>query len=188
MFVGGFARPFPLSSYHSQSRSPLGAERSEIDGLVKAGKLIADTRTDLTRAGIGVEVRKGAPKPDISTVEAFKRAMLDAKSIGYLKIGVSGQMVAAMLERVGLTEAIKSKVTLPETDIVSEMVAEGKIDIGMVNIAQILTTPRGRPRRPAAARAAVLYRVLRRRERKLQGAGRWRGDSLEFLRARPPWR
>ena len=117
------------------------AAPAQIDGLVKDGKLIADTRTDLTRSGIGIEVRKGAPKPDISTVEAFKRAMLDAKSIGYLKIGTSGQMVAAMLDRIGLTEAIKSKVTLPETDVVSEMVAEGKIEIGMVNISQILTTP-----------------------------------------------
>ena len=117
------------------------AAPAQIDGLVKDGKLIADTRTDLTRSGIGIEVRKGAPKPDISTVEAFKRAMLDAKSIGYLRIGTSGQMVAAMLGRIGLTEAIKSKVTLPETDVVSEMVAEGKIEIGMVNISQILTTP-----------------------------------------------
>jgi molybdate transport system substrate-binding protein len=117
------------------------AAPAQIDGLVKDGKLIADTRADLTRSGIGIEVRKGAPKPDISTVEAFKRAMLDAKSIGYLKIGTSGQMVAAMLDRIGLTEAIKPKVTLPESDVVSEMVAEGKIEIGMVNISQILTTP-----------------------------------------------
>ncbi len=114
---------------------------AQIDGLVKDGKLIADTRTNLTRSGIGVEVRKGAPKPDIGSVEAFKRAMLNAKSIGYLKVGQSGLMVAAMLDRIGLTEALKSKVTLPQDDIVSELVAEGKIEIGMVNITQILTTP-----------------------------------------------
>jgi molybdate transport system substrate-binding protein len=117
------------------------AAPAQIDGLVKGGKLIADTRTDLTRSGIGVEVRKGAPKPDISTGDAFKRAMLDAKSIGYLKVGTSGAMVAAMLARIGLTDALKSKVVLPEDDVVSEMVAEGKIEIGMVNISQILTTP-----------------------------------------------
>ncbi len=117
------------------------AAPAQIDGLVKDGKLIADTRTNLTRSGIGVEVRKGAPKPDIGSVEAFKRAMLNAKSIGYLKVGQSGLMVAAMLDRIGLTEALKSKVTLPQDDIVSELVAEGKIEIGMVNITQILTTP-----------------------------------------------
>jgi len=117
------------------------ATPAQIDALVKDGKLVADTRTDLTRAGIGVEVRKGAPKPDIGSVDAFKRAMLAAKSIGYLKIGTSGALVAAMLQRIGLSDAIKDKLVLPEDDVVSEMVAEGKIEIGMVNISQILTSP-----------------------------------------------
>ncbi|HEY7298904.1 MAG TPA: substrate-binding domain-containing protein [Xanthobacteraceae bacterium] len=117
------------------------AAPAQIDALVKSGKLVADTRTDLTRAGIGIEVRKGAPKPDISTVEAFKKAMLEAKSIGYLKAGTSGLMVAAMLNRIGLTEALKPKVVLPDDDVVSEMVADGKVEIGMVNISQILTSP-----------------------------------------------
>jgi molybdate transport system substrate-binding protein len=113
----------------------------QIDELVKAGRLAADTTSNLTRSGLGVEVRKGAPKPDISTVEAFKKAMLEAKSIGYLKVGQSGIMVAAMLDRIGLTEALKSKVVLPEDDIVSELVAEGKVELGMVVITQILTSP-----------------------------------------------
>src|SRR5437870_1572187 len=77
----------------------------------------------------------------LGLVDAFKRAMLNAKSIGYLKIGTSGAMVAAMLQRIGLSEALKDKLVLPEDDVVSEMVAEGKIEIGMVNISQILTTP-----------------------------------------------
>jgi molybdate transport system substrate-binding protein len=112
-----------------------------IDTLVKEGKLLADTRTDLTKAGIGVEVKKGAPKPDISNAEAFKKTMLSAKTIGYLKIGTSGQMVRDALAKIGLTDAIKDKVVTPEEDVVSEMVAEGKIEIGMVNLSQILTTP-----------------------------------------------
>jgi molybdate transport system substrate-binding protein len=116
------------------------ATPQQIDALVKDGKLIADTRADLTKAGIGVEVKKGAPKPDIATVDAFKRAMLAAKTIGYLKIGTSGQMVADALKKIGLTDAVKDKLILPEDDVVSEMVAEGKIEIGMVNISQILTT------------------------------------------------
>jgi molybdate transport system substrate-binding protein len=117
------------------------ATPQQIDALVKDGKLLADTRADLTKAGIGIEVRKGAPKPDVSSVEAFKRAMLAAKSIGYLKIGTSGQMVADALKKIGLTDVVKDKLVLPEDDVVSEMVAAGKIDIGMVNISQILTTP-----------------------------------------------
>src|ERR1035441_9170034 len=57
--------------------------------LIKTGKLVADTRADLMKAGIGVAVRRGAPSPDISTVEAFKRTLLSAKSITYLKEGAS---------------------------------------------------------------------------------------------------
>ena len=116
------------------------ATPQQIDALVKDGKILADTRSDLTKAGIGVEVKKGAPKPDISTVDAFKRAMLAAKTIGYLKIGTSGQMVAAAFAKIGLTDLVKDKLILPEDDVVSEMVAEGKIEIGMVNISQILTS------------------------------------------------
>jgi len=85
-------------------------------------------------------VRAGAPKPDISSVEAFKRALLEAKSIAYLRVG-SGIYLAGLLERLGIAEAIKSKVTRPESDIVSELVAKGKVELGMVVITQILTTP-----------------------------------------------
>ena len=110
------------------------------DGLVQRGKIIADTLTPLVRSGIGMEVRAGAPKPDISSVDAFKRALLDAKSIGYLRVG-SGAYLAGLFKRLGIDAAIKAKVTRPETDIVSVMVAKGELEIGMVVITQILTTP-----------------------------------------------
>ena len=84
--------------------------------------------------------RRRAPKPDISSVDAFKRALLNAKSIGYLPTG-SGAYLAGLLDRLGIADAIKAKVTRPETDIVSEMVAKGELEIGMVVITQILTTP-----------------------------------------------
>jgi molybdate transport system substrate-binding protein len=95
------------------------------------------SRTNLVRSGVGVEVRAGAPKPDISSVEAFKRALLNAKSVGYLPVGG----VVQLIERLGLTDALKSKVTIPTTDIVSELVAKGEIELGVVVITQILTTP-----------------------------------------------
>jgi molybdate transport system substrate-binding protein len=112
---------------------------SPVDEWIKDGKLIAETRTEIARSGIGVEVRAGARKPDISSVEAFKRALLDAKSIAYLRVG-SGIYVNGLLERLGIAEAIKSKVTRPESDIVSELVATGKVELGLVVITQILTT------------------------------------------------
>src|SRR5262245_17172179 len=63
---------------------------NQLDGLIRRGKILAGSRTVLARSGIGVEVRAGAPKPDIGTVEAFKRALLEAKSVAYLKEGASG--------------------------------------------------------------------------------------------------
>jgi molybdate transport system substrate-binding protein len=111
-----------------------------VDEWIKAGKIIAETRTDIARSGIGVGVRAGARRPDIGSVEAFKRALLDAKSIAYLRVG-SGIYVAGMLERLGIAEAIRSKVTRPESDIVSELVAKGEVELGMVVMTQILTTP-----------------------------------------------
>jgi len=113
---------------------------SPVDEWIKNGQIVADTRVDLARSGIGVEVRAGARKPDISSVEAFKRALLDAKSIAYLRVG-SGNYLADLLERLGIADAIKSKVTRPESDIVSELVAKGEVELGMVVITQILTTP-----------------------------------------------
>ena len=110
------------------------------DSWIKDGKIIAATRTSIARSGIGVEVRAGARKPDISSVEAFKRALLEAKSIAYLRVG-SGIYLAGLLERLGIADAIKSKVTRPESDLVSELVAKGEVELGMVVITQILTTP-----------------------------------------------
>jgi molybdate transport system substrate-binding protein len=82
---------------------------TQVDGLIKDGKVIADTRVNLVRSGIGMEVRAGAPKPDISTVEAFKRTLLDAKSIAYLKDGASGLYLAGLLDRLGIADAIKAE-------------------------------------------------------------------------------
>lgn len=114
----------------------------QIERLIKSNNIITSTRTAIAHSGIGVEVRAGAPKPDISTVDAFKRTLLNAKSIGYLKqAGTSGAYLHGLFERLGIAEAIKSKVVRPETDIVSELVAKGEIELGMVVITQIMTTP-----------------------------------------------
>ena len=93
----------------------LVAAPGQIDGLIREGMIIPDTRINLTRSGIGVQVRAGAPKPDVSTVEAFKRALLNARSIAYLREGQSGVYLAGMLKRLGVAEAIEHKVTRART-------------------------------------------------------------------------
>lgn len=119
----------------------LVAAPPQIDALIKAGNIVPGTRTNLARSGIGVAVRAGAPKPDLTTVAELTRALLAARSIAYLKEGQSGVYVAGVLERLGIADRIRSKLTLPETDIVSELVSRGEIELGIVVITQILTTP-----------------------------------------------
>ena len=82
-----------------------------MEALVKKGRVVAGTATPFTLAGLGVSVRAGAPKPDISTVEAYKATLLAAKSIGYSR-GCSGQHVAEGIAKLGITEQIKPKVQL----------------------------------------------------------------------------
>lgn len=113
----------------------------QIDALIAAQRIRPDSRADLARSGIGVAVRAGAAKPDVSTVDSFRRALTSARSIAYLKEGQSGVYIDGAIERLGLREAIQSKLTRPETDIVSELVSRGEIELGIVVITQILTTP-----------------------------------------------
>ena len=124
-----------------ESFDVLVASPQQIDTLIKKGKVIDQTKTILARSGIGVAVRAGAEKPDINSVEAFKKTLLKARSIAYLKEGQSGIYLAGVIERLGLTEALKSKVIRPEQDIVSKLVANGEVELGLVVIAQIQTTP-----------------------------------------------
>jgi len=112
-----------------------------LDLLVKEGKIAANTRTPILSAGIGVAVRKGAPKPDISSVEAFKRALLQAKSIAYLKEGPSGIYLAGLLQRMGIAEQLRDKTKLADTDRVSIMIANGEAELGVVIIPNILNIP-----------------------------------------------
>jgi len=135
--ISGFGPIFVKQINAGESFDVLVSLPTTINGLVKDGKIIADTCTNLFRSGVGVEIRAGAPKPDISSVEAFKRALLNAKSIGYLP--TAG--VPQLLDRLGIADTVKPKATIPTTDIVSELVAKGELELGVVVITQILTTP-----------------------------------------------
>jgi molybdate transport system substrate-binding protein len=113
----------------------------QADDLIKAGKLVADTRADIMKAGIGVAVKRGAPKPDIGTVEAFKRTLLAAKSITYLKEGASTIHLDKVFAQLGIADALKAKTVQPVTESVSEMVAAGDVELGIIVIPNILSVP-----------------------------------------------
>jgi len=112
------------------------APRQGIDGLVKDGKAAADNVTALARTGISVAVRKGAPRPDISSPEALKRTLLAAKSITYLNPadgGASGIHFAKVLDRLGIANEMKSKtVFAPKAGAVGVLVANGEAEIGVL--------------------------------------------------------
>ena len=108
-----------------------------IDALISQGKLDSATRTPLARSSVGVAVRKGAPKPDISTTEAFKTALRNAKSIAYVEQGASGIYLKELFVRLGIADEIKSKVKLAPT-AAAEFVARGEAEIGMTQISEIL--------------------------------------------------
>ena len=113
----------------------------QTDDLIKAGKLVAATRADVMRAGIGVAVRRGAAKPDIGTLDAFRQTLLAAKSVTYLREGASTRHLKDIFERLGITDALKSKTTQPITESVSEMVADGEAELGIIVIPNILSVP-----------------------------------------------
>jgi len=111
------------------------------DDLIKQGKLVAASRTNIARGGIGVAVRAGAPKPDIGTVDALKRAVLEAPSVTYAKEGGSGIYFAGLLERLGIAEAVRAKTKLGEGHV-AELVARGEADMAVQLITE-LTSVRG---------------------------------------------
>jgi molybdate transport system substrate-binding protein len=110
-----------------------------IDDLARQGKLVAATRAALANSGAGVAVRKGAPKPDITTVEAFKSALLNARSVAYVKQGGTGIYLKALLARLGVADALKDKLKLlPPENPAAYAVANGEAEIGMTQISEIL--------------------------------------------------
>ena len=112
--------------------------RKAIDDLVRQGKILPDTCVDIGRSGLGVSVRKGAPKPDISTVESFKRTMLGAKSVIRSTEGTSGLYFETLLDRLGITGEMKDKIRLGPSGRVAEFVAKGEVEIAVQQVSELL--------------------------------------------------
>jgi len=101
-----------------------------LEPLVKNGRVVGNTVTPFVLAGLGLSVRAGAPKPDISTVEKYKAALLAAKSIGYSR-GCSGTHIAEGIEQLGLTEQLKAKTIRTTAGPVTDYLARGDFEIGI---------------------------------------------------------
>jgi molybdate transport system substrate-binding protein len=112
-----------------------------IDDFIKSGKIVPGSRVDLARSGVGVAVRAGAPKPDISSTEALKKALLSAKSIGY-STGPSGVYLAILFQRLGVADAVKPKLRQTPTGVfVGNIVANGEAEIGFQQVSELSHFP-----------------------------------------------
>jgi molybdate transport system substrate-binding protein len=110
-----------------------------VDEEIKAGKLAADSRTTIARSGLGLSIRAGAKKPDIGTVDAFKKALLGATSITYARQGASAAPFEALVARLGLAAQLKPKYVLRDTaSQVGEVVADGTVELGVAPVSEIL--------------------------------------------------
>jgi len=110
-----------------------------IDAAIKDGKIASDSRTVLARSGLGLSIRASARKPDVGTVDAFKRALVAAKSITYAQQGASAAPFEALVEKLGIAAQLKPKYVLRDTAAqVGEAVASGTVELGVAPVSEIL--------------------------------------------------
>jgi molybdate transport system substrate-binding protein len=112
-----------------------------LDGLIRLGRVVSDTRGVLGRAGIGAAVRSGAPKPDISTVPAFKRALLAANGVTFPGEGASGKYFVSVVERMGISREMQPKLRPMPAENNVELVAKGEVDMVVVVASRIAGVP-----------------------------------------------
>jgi molybdate transport system substrate-binding protein len=112
---------------------------TSVDELIKQGKLAG--RVDLAKTGIGVAIRAGAPKPDISSGDALKRALLAAKTVGY-STGPSGVYLVKLFERMGIADQVKAKTCqVPSGGTVGPIIASGEAEIGFQQVSELVHVP-----------------------------------------------
>jgi len=114
---------------------------NSLEELTDTGRLMAGSRADLARSLVGVAVRAGAPKPDISSQEALKKTLLAAKSIG-ISTGPSGVYLTGLFQRMGVLDEIKPKLrTPPSGAAIGELIAKGEAEIGFQQVSELIHFP-----------------------------------------------
>jgi molybdate transport system substrate-binding protein len=114
--------------------------KAALDELAAQGKVAASPRVAIARAGIGIAVRKGTAKPDVGSTEAFKQAMLNAKSIGYVDQTPTAAALKIVFAKLGIADEIKSKIK-PLNIQAAVAVTNGDVEIGLTQISEILPYP-----------------------------------------------
>ena len=148
-----------------------------VDDLIKQGKIAGDTRVDIVRVGIGVAVREGAPKPDISSVDAFKSTLLSVKSVTYAPDGATGRHLAKVFDRLGIAEQVKAKTKPNALDRVPQVVAAGEVELAIGDYPFTAVRQGCAVCRSPPGRAPELVRQHCRRQCHCQATGRRQGPD-----------
>jgi molybdate transport system substrate-binding protein len=114
--------------------------KSALDDLTKQGKIADAPRVAIARSGIGVGVKKGAVRPDVSTTAAFKTAMLNASSIGYVRQTPTAANMKVIFDKLGIADQVQPKIKLLEV-VVPEALAKGQVEIGLTQTSEIVPNP-----------------------------------------------
>lgn len=114
---------------------------SGIDDWIKEGKIVAATRVAVAYTGLGVGVRAGAPKPDIGSVEAFRRALLNAKSVAHFAESASAASFKGLLERLGIAEEMKPKLKPMVGGAIYKSLTSGEVEIVIAVVPGIVAAP-----------------------------------------------
>jgi molybdate transport system substrate-binding protein len=112
-----------------------------IERLIEVGRIVPGSRVDLVKSGVAIAVRSGAPRPDVGSEQAIKRAVLAASSLGY-STGPSGVHLAKLFERWGIAEAIKARIVQAPPGVpVGSLVAGGKVELGFQQLSELMHLP-----------------------------------------------
>lgn len=136
---GGAADSIPERLKRNEAVDLVVMGRSSLDTLVKAGKLVAGSEVDLVRSGMGLAVRVGLPKPDISTLDGFKKALLEAQSVAY-SASVSGTYLSTeVFPRLGIAEQVLPKSKRVVSERVGAVLVRGEADLGLQQVSELVS-------------------------------------------------
>jgi molybdate transport system substrate-binding protein len=109
-----------------------------MEKLVKQGKIAGATRRPLVRSSAGIGVRAGSSHPDISSVESFRKTLLDARAIAYASEGASGIHFVRVLEKLGIADQVKAKSTTRPGGLLAELLVSGEVDLAIQHFPELM--------------------------------------------------
>ncbi|MEA2775796.1 MAG: molybdate transport system substrate-binding protein [Acetobacteraceae bacterium] len=112
-----------------------------IDELIREGIMSLGTRTDIALSFVGIAVKAGAPKPDITSVDALKHTLLAARSVAYSKIGASGIFFAGLIERLRIASEVNANAVIVSSGFTAEQVVSGRAELAVQQISELLMVP-----------------------------------------------